>query len=144
MNAAEWLNNIKKIDQLIEAKKAERERLIEIATDISPSAMDGMPRSFTGTTSQKMQNAVVDLVVLEQELQNIIETYIQCKEEIVKTLEKLPEKEYGVLHRYYVRGMTIEAIAEEMGYSTVQIWRIKKKGLKLLEGVIECNVQSAI
>ena len=139
MTAVEWLNNIKKLDQLIEAKKAERKRLIEIATDISPSAMDGMPRSFTGTTSQKMQNAVVDLVVLEQELQNIIESYIQCKQEIVKTIEKLPEKEYGVIHRYYIRNMTYEEISKDMGISTVQVWRIKKKAEKTLSDVIECN-----
>ena len=139
MDVCEWLENVKKLDRLIEAKTAERERLIEIATDISAKAPDGMPYSNTGTVSQKMQNAVVDLVMLEQELKNVIASYIQCKSEIISTLEKLPAKEYGVLHRYYIRYMTYEEIAEDMGISTVQVWRIKKKGEKTLSDVIECN-----
>lgn len=139
MDVCEWLKNVKKLDLLIDAKTAERERLIEIATDISAKAPDGMPFSNTGMVNQKMQNAVVDLVVLEQELKNAIASYIQCKGEIVSTLEKLPPKEYGVLHRYYIRYMTYEEIAEEMGISTVQVWRIKKKAEKTLSDVVECN-----
>ena len=139
MDVCEWLKNVKKLDLLIDAKTAERERLIEIATDISAKAPDGMPFSNTGTVNQKMQNAVVDLVVLEQELKSVIASYIQCKSEIISTLEKLPAKEYGVLHRYYVRYMSYEEIADEMGISTVQVWRIKKKALKNLADVIECN-----
>ena len=139
MDDCEWLKNVKKLDLLIDAKTAERERLIEIATDISAKAPDGMPFSNTGMVNQKMQNAVVDLVVLEQELKNAIASYIQCKGEIVSTLEKLPPKEYGVLHRYYIRYMTYEEIAEEMGISTVQVWRIKKKAEKTLSEVVECN-----
>ena len=139
MDVCEWLKNVKKLDLLIDAKTAERERLIEIATDISAKAPDGMPFSNTGMVNQKMQNAVVDLVVLEQELKNAIASYIQCKGEIVSTLEKLPPKEYGVLHRYYIRYMTYEEIAEEMGISTVQVWRIKKKAEKTLSEVVECN-----
>lgn len=139
MDVCEWLKNVKKLDLLIDAKTAERERLIEIATDISAKAPDGMPFSNTGMVNQKMQNAVVDLVVLEQELKNAIASYIQCKGEIISILEKLPAKEYGVLHRYYIRYMTYEEIAEEMGISTVQVWRIKKKAEKTLSDVIECN-----
>lgn len=139
MDVCEWLENVKKLDLLIEAKTAERERLIEIATDISAKAPDGMPFSNTGTVNQKMQNAVVDLVVLEQDLKNVIASYIQCKGEIISTLEKLPAKEYGVLHRIYIRYMTYEEVAEEMGISTVQVWRIKKKALETLSNVIECN-----
>lgn len=139
MDVLEWLNNVKKLDRLIEAKTAERERLIELATDISAKAPDGMPFSNTGTVNQKMQNAVVDLVVLEQELKNVIASYIQCKGEIISTLEKLPANEYAVLHRFYIRYMTYEEIAEDLGISTVQVWRIKKKGEKTLSDVIECN-----
>lgn len=137
MDVLEWLENVKKLDQLIVAKTAERERLIELATDISAKAPDGMPFNNTGAVNQKMQNAVVDLVVLEQELKSVIANYIRCKSEIISTLEKLPAKEYGVLHRYYIRYMTNEEIAEEMGYSIVQIWRIKNNGLKLLQDIID-------
>jgi DNA-directed RNA polymerase specialized sigma subunit len=136
MNAEEWLEQVKKFDQLINAKLAERERLIALATDISAKPIDGMPHSNTGTVSQTMQNAVVNLIMLAQEIDKLVDQYIDCKRHVVSVLETLPEKEYGVLHRHYIRYMTWEQIAEDMGYSTVQIWRIKNNGLKILQ---ECN-----
>jgi RNA polymerase sigma factor (sigma-70 family) len=132
MNICECLNNIKKLDQLIEAKIAERGRLIELATDISAKPIDGMPYTNTGTVSQKMQDAVLDLVVLEAEIVKAISDYTAQKQQAVSVIEKLPEKEYAVLHRYYIRGMTLEAIAEDIGYSARQVGRIKGQALRKL------------
>ena len=139
MGVCEWLNSVKKLDQLIECKTEERERLLAIATDVSPRLPDGIPRSNTGTVSKKMENAVVDLIMLEEEMKKLIASYIESKQKIVAALERLPEKEYGVLHRYYIRHMTLEAIADDMGYCTRQIKRIKKKALTMLEDVIESH-----
>ena len=139
MNVEEWLEQVKKLDELITAKLAERQRYIDMATDISPKMPDGMPFNNTGMTSKKLENAVLSLIELERQLDKIIDRYVDYKQTVVSTLEKLPEKEYGVLHRHYIRFMTWEQVAEDMGYSTVQIWRIKKNGLKILEDVIECN-----
>ena len=140
MNVQEWLGQVKKLDQLIDAKLAERDRLNALATDISAKPIDGMPYTDTGTVSQKMQNAVINLVMLASEINKLIDQYVDYKEQVVKTLEKLPDKEYGVLHRYYIRYMTIEQIAEDMGYSVRQVLRIKKKSLQNLEDVIVCHV----
>lgn len=139
MRAEDFLLQVKKLDQMIECKTAERQRLIDLATDISPGVLDGMPRSNTGTVSQKLQNAVVDLVILESELKKLIEDYINQKQKIVAVIEKLPENEYGVIHRYYICNMTLEAISDDMGYCTRQIRRIKKRALKMVEDVLECH-----
>lgn len=141
MKAEEWLNQVKKMDQLINAKLAERDRLNELATDISAKPFDGMPHSNTGMVSQKMQNAVINLVMLAQEVDKLIDQYIDYKQQVVSILEQLPTKEYGVLHRYYIRYMTIEQIAEDMGYCVRQVLRIKKKSLKNLEKVIVCHLE---
>ena len=141
MKAEEWLNQVKKMDQLINAKLAERDRLNELATDISAKPFDGMPHSNTGMVSQKMQNAVINLVMLAQEVDELIDQYIDYKQQVVSILEQLPTKEYGVLHRYYIRYMTIEQIAEDMGYCVRQVLRIKKKSLKNLEKVIVCHLE---
>lgn len=140
MDVQAMLEEVKKLDQMIIAKLAERDRLTELATDISAKPIDGMPYSNTGTVSQKMQDAVIGLVMLADEIDKLIDQYVDHKRYVVRMLEKLPEREYAVLHRYYIRYMTWEQIAEDLGYCTTQIWRIKKKGLKNLENVIECNV----
>lgn len=147
MDVCEWLNNYKKADELINGKKAEknqllneRQRLIDIATDISAKMPDGMPHSDTGTVSQKMQNAVISKILVDGEIENVdiaIIALLEYKKAVITAIEKLPAKQYGVLHRYYIRNMTNEEIAEEMGYSTVQIWRIKKKGLENLQDIID-------
>lgn len=140
MNVYEWLEQVRKLDQLITAKLAERDRLEALATDISAKPIDGMPHSNTGTVSQTMQNAVVNLVMLAREIDKLVDQYIDCKQHVVDVLETLPEKEYGVLHRHYIRYMTWEQVAEDMGYSTMQIWRIKQNAVKILKDVIECDV----
>lgn len=139
MNICEQLKHIRKLDQMIDAKLAERDRLKAIATDISSKPIDGMPYSNTGIVSQKMQNAIVNLVMIENELNEMIDQYVDSRQKIITLLEKLPEKEYGVLHRYYIRRMTWEQVAEDMGYCTMQVWRIKKKAMLLLNVIYECD-----
>ena len=141
MNVQEWLEQVKKLDELINAKLAERQRLIEIATDISAKPIDGMPHSNTGVVSQKMQNAVINLIELEHQIDKLIDKYVDHKQEVVKVLEKLPVKEYAVMHRYYIRYMTLEQVAEDMGYSVRQVLRIKKNSLQNLENVIVCHTK---
>lgn len=154
MDVCEWLDNYKKADELIHGKKAEkkqlleeRQRLLDIATDISAKMPDGMPHSNTGTVSQKMPNAVISKIIVDGEIENVdnvISAYLDFKKAVITAIEKLPTLQYGVLHRYYIRGMTIEAIAEDMGYSSRQISRIKQSALKILEDVIECHAKSEI
>lgn len=134
-NVETWLLQVKKLDELISAKTAERDRLIEIATDISPKSMDGMPFDNTGTVSQKIPNAVIKIIEVEKDLDKIIAQYIDLKKKIVARLEMLPPNEYGVLHRHYIRYMTWEQVAEDMNFTTVHVWRIKNKGLEKLQGI---------
>lgn len=141
MNAQKWLEEVRKMDERIDAKIAERDRLNALATDISAKPMDGMPYTNTGMVSQKMQNAVINLVMLANEINKLIDQYVDYKQEVVKALEQLSTNEYGVLHRYYIRYLTIEKIAEDMGYSVRQIFRIKEKGLQNLENVIACHTK---
>lgn len=129
MNADEFLNQIAQIDELILSVDAERQRIWGKATNKVSSA-DGMPRS--SGVSDKVGDNSVELVRLENRRKELL----RRKESIIAVLERLPAKEYGVLHREYVRYMTQEQIASEMGYCTVQVWRIKNKAKKRLERII--------
>ena len=138
MDVVAWLEQIRKLDQLIEAKIAERERVRMLAVN-TVGSMDGMPHA-PGITD-KVGNLTVKLISLGEELDALIDEYIDRKQEVVKVLETLPEREYGVLHRYYIRNMTWEQVAEDIGYCTTQVWRIKTNGLKLLQDAMECNAK---
>jgi DNA-directed RNA polymerase specialized sigma subunit len=133
----DWLERIQKLDELIVAKEAEYNQLMAMATKITPE-MTGMPHA--GGVTDKVGNCAVKLAMKAQEVNAAWDRYIDERDAVIRVLEQLPAKEYGVLHREYIRYMTQEAIADDMGYSTVQIWRIKQSGLRLLrKHVVECN-----
>jgi RNA polymerase sigma factor (sigma-70 family) len=134
----EWLEQVAKLDELIIGKLAERDRLMALATNVTAKPMDGMPYSNTGITSRKVENAVVELTMLSDDIDALIRKFKSLKKEVIETIEKLPCNEYAILHRRYIRYMTWEEIAEDMGYSTMQIWRIKKKAIKNLKDVMKC------
>lgn len=131
MDACKWLEQVKKLDELIEAKQAEKEQLWALITRTT-SNNDGMPHGV-GDVSDPIGNIVPKLLATNEELDRLIDEYIQHKETVIKTLQQLPPKEYGALHRHYVRYMTWEEAAEDMGVCYMSIMRYRKKGLKILE-----------
>lgn len=129
MGAVEWLEEFAKLDELIQGKQAERQRVWAASTG-TVAGMDGMPHA--PGVADKVGNLTVKIVALEEE----IHRYERRREEMLRILERLPADEYGVLHREYVRYMKQEDIAREMGYCTVQIWRIKKRAVRRLEDLL--------
>lgn len=138
MDVVAWLEQIRKLDQLIEAKLAEREQVRELAVN-TVGSMDGMPHA--PGIMDKVGNLTVKLISLGEELDRLIDEYIDRKQEVVKVLETLPEREYGVLHRYYIRNMTWEQVAEDVGYCSSQIWRIKKAAFVMLDRMLSEKMQ---
>lgn len=137
MTVCEWLDQVRKLDELIDAKIVERDQLFTLATKVTVGVNDGTPTGNnisdpTGINGAKLGD-------MAKEIDALVDKYVDHKANVIKTLEKLPAKEYGVLHRYYIRYMTIEHIAMEMGYCTRSIDRIKANGLKILEDVVECR-----
>ena len=123
-----WLEGFARLDELITAKKSEILQASEMM--FSSSGSDGMPHAQG--KSDRTGNIAVKLVSLESDL---LQLYSQ-KEAKLYYIEQLPTAEYGVLHRLYVRRMTQERAAAEMGYSTVQVWRIKKRAIAMLEEIL--------
>lgn len=134
----EWIEQVEKLDQLIIGKLAERDRLFALATNASSKPMDGMPFNNTGTVSRKVENVAVELALLADEMDKLIRRYKEHKQKVIDAIEKLSPNEYAVLHRRYIRYMTWEEVASDMNYSTMQVWRIKKKAMKNLKDVIKC------
>lgn len=133
MEAQAWLEQVKRLDEQIDAKIAERERIRALMVN-TVGKLDGMPHA--PGISDKVGNLTVKLVSLEEELNAMVDEYVDRKKEVLQTLERLPEREYGVLHRYYIRRMTWEQVADDIGYCTTQVWRIKKEALRLLENML--------
>lgn len=137
MNVQEWLEQLAKIDEMINAKLAERDQVMTLSARLTPN-MDGMPH-VEGSVSDPVGNGAVKLAMLSQEIDKLVDQYVDYKKHVIEVLLKLPAKQFGVLHSHYVRYMTLEDIAEDMGYCVRQISRIKQQALKNLEDVLECH-----
>ena len=129
MNVYMFLEQVRMLDELIDAKNAERQRLLEIVTNVVPQVSD-MPRG--GGVSDRVGNAAVKLVTLAEETDRIIDEYIDRRQEVIEILETLPPNEYAVLHRKYIQYMRLGEIAEEMDRSIMQVWRYKQAGIERL------------
>lgn len=123
----EWLfEEIAKIDELLVGKKAEWEEKMDMATKIT-AGMDGMPHGSDVT--DKVANIGAEMAEISSEMDALKER----RKQLIKLLESLPAKQYGALHRHYIRGMTWEEVAEDMNISVSTAKRYKNAGLETLE-----------
>lgn len=112
MKADKYLQQIEKIDKLIENKIAEAERWKEIAMG-STSYSEGERVQSSGT-KQKMADAVARYVDLEAEINAEIDLLVDKKLEIIRMIEKLPADEYDLLHKRYVMLKNLKDIAADI------------------------------
>jgi DNA-directed RNA polymerase specialized sigma subunit len=145
MTAYEYLNQVKVLDSLIMNKTAEQEQLREMAEKIT-QANDGMPHG-TGV-SDKIGNAVSGLVDLQNETAVLVTTFKGILQDVIEHIEMLPEDQYNILHCKFIRKRkdlgnhrswyhSWEEVAEIVGYSESQVYRIKKKAMRNLQRILD-------
>ena len=141
MNAKHYLSQAYKLDQRIECKLRQVERLRDLSTRATASIH---AERVSGTKERSpMENAVVKLIDLEHDINKDIDRLVDLKREIMKFVEELENPDYKLLlESRYLNLMTWEPIAEMMGYSVRQILRIHGKALsELEEKVLKNDVQ---
>lgn len=141
MNIYKWLEQVKKLDELISAKTAERDKLLDLAKKITPE-LSGMPHA--SGISDKVGSSAVKLADLAKKTDDLIDLYTNHKNKVLAALELLPANQYGVLHRHYIRYMPFEKIAEDMDKSTSQVYRYRKKGIKKLKMIVNDSIDGDI
>jgi DNA-directed RNA polymerase specialized sigma24 family protein len=110
--------------------KLEKVRLLEMATKIT-AGMDGMPHSTEVT--DKVGNIGAKMAQLSGE-EDALEAR---RDKLIGMVKSLPADQCGVLYRYYIQGMTLEKVAEDMNISVSSAKRYKKAGLEMLEKMRE-------
>ena len=145
MTAFEYLNQVKVLDTLIMNKTAEAEQLNDLVYKIT-QAFDGMPHA-TGV-SDKIGNTVPDLVDLANETAVLASTFKGIRQDVINHIEMLPDDQYKILHcKFILKRKELgnhrswyhswEEVAEIVGYSESQVYRIKKKAIKNLQKILD-------
>jgi len=100
ITAREYLKQIRKINRLIENKLIEIEQWKVIAA--STTAYSDGERVQSSGNQQKMENVICIYTDIENEKNKEIAELRRIKDEVSKTIEKLPEIEYNLLHKMYI------------------------------------------
>ena len=128
MTTKQYLNQIDRINRMINNKLAEIYQLKTMICSISVSADEDKVQ--TSLDKDKLGNAVAKIVDLENEINKIIDMYVGKRERITSQIDAVNDvMEYQVLFSRYIEGKTFEQIAEDNEYSVRQILRIHGNAL---------------
>lgn len=135
MNAEQYLLQITEAEQKIEDNIAEIQRLETMADNISPHLSEVKVQSTPNP--HRAQEVWARLIDLQNELLDEIDALTDLQKEVKQTLGKLPPSEYDVLHRIYVLRQSIQLIATKTHYSRPTIYKIKDRGLAMLQKILD-------
>jgi DNA-directed RNA polymerase specialized sigma subunit len=135
MRAKEYLQQVRKLNSMIRNKLSEREQWQAVAYGITSPSMG--ERVQSSSNPHKMQNAIINGLDVEQEINQCIIELQRKKQEIIATIEQLPEVEYDLLHRVYIQEMTLDEVAYERQRSKSWIATIHGLALKHLQELLD-------
>ncbi len=135
MIAKEYLNQISKLNRMIENKTIEREQWQSKAYDIT-SKWGGEKVQSSGSPD-KIQKAIAHYIDLEKEIDDCIASMIEKTKEIIGVIEQLKTDEYDLLHKIYVQGMTFKECAFACNKSESWVSTIHGVALKNVQIILD-------
>lgn len=130
MTIEERFEKIREMDEAINRKLQRKDEIMRCGTKITPS-LDGMPHA--PGVSDKVGSAAQKIADLEAEIDRNIDDLVAYKEEMHKLICSLPKLHYDVLRLYYIRGMSIGQVGEELHYTPQYMATIRKQALNKLK-----------
>ncbi len=134
MTTKSYLEQIERLDRMIQNKLSEIEQLKHIATliTIAPKEVNVQISS----DKDRMGSAVAKLIDLENETDRLVDEYIDKRKRIIEQIDSIKDTNmYHVLSERYISRKDLSVIAVEMGYSFKQICRIHGNALAEFERI---------
>ena len=132
MDTKTYLQQISRLDRMINNKLSEIQQFRELARSVS--AVKNEERVKTSPNFDKMCSTYCKIEKMEKELDDLIDTYVDKKNLIVSQIDGINnETYYHILFARYVEKKTFEKIADEMTYSWRQTIRIHGRALQEFE-----------
>lgn len=132
MTTKDYLNQIGRLNRMINNKLVEIAQLKELACSIS--AIQTGERVQTTPNYDKIGTAYAKIDDMERKLDKLIDTYVDKKNHIISQIDGVEDEMlYNILFARYIERKTFEKIATEFEYSWRQIIRLHGKALKQFE-----------
>lgn len=132
MTTKDYLNQISRINRMINNKIVEISQLKELACSIS--AVSGEDRVMVTPNFDKIGTKQAKIDEMERNIDALVDEYIIKRDKIVSQIDSMEDENvYNVLFSRYIEKKTFEVIATEMNYSWRQTIRLHGIALKKFE-----------
>lgn len=141
MEAREFLEQLTKLDMMIENKQIEKEQWKAIALNVT-AKYDGERVQSSGS-QQKMSDAIEKYIEIETEINACIDELIEIKKDVISVIEQLKPSEYDLIHKVYVQHITLDVAADlcdkTYSWATTIHGRALKNVQRILDGRMKGN-----
>lgn len=132
MTTKDYLNQISRLNRMINNKLTEIAQLRELSCSIS--AVKNEERVLSSSDPDKIGTTYVKIDEMERNLDRMIDEYIDKKNTIIGQIDSIEDEDYyNVLFSKYIEKKTFEAIATEMNFSYRNVTRLHGRALKVFE-----------
>ena len=132
MNTKAYLNQIKRLDMMINNKLAEIYRLKNMASGIFIST--DSERVQASGNKDRLGNTVAKIIDLERETDKLIDILFDKRNNIIKQIDSLSNSDYyQILALRYVNYDTFNDISGKTGWSIRQVFRLHGEALQEFE-----------
>lgn len=132
MTTKQYLNQIKRLDKMIENKLDEIYRLREMSVSISTN-MD-KDRVQSSGSHDKLGESVAKIVDLERETNDIVSELAEKKKTIIKQIDDMSNDDYYLVLTYrFVQKMEFREIFLKMKISERKMYTVYRQALKEFE-----------
>lgn len=132
MTTKDYLNQISRLNRMINNKLVELAQLKELACSIS--AVSNEERVMTTSNFDKIGTKQAKIDEIERNIDAMVDDYIIKRDKIISQIDSMEDENvYNVLFSKYIEKKTFEVIATEMNYSWRQTIRLHGIALKKFE-----------
>lgn len=150
MKAKVFLNQLTKLDTMIENKMIEREQWKAIAEGVTAGGtsvivldkkgrqqLHNMDKVQASGNPQKMADAVHKMIEIDAEIDLCIDKLIDAKKDVLSVIEKLSAAEYDIIHKIYVQHISLYEVAAMSKRSYSSITTLHGRALKSVQNILD-------
>ena len=136
MNSKEYLDNFYMLNKKIDAKQKELDKLNRLLYVLNrPLTPDKVQ---TSKEPDPMANTVAKIVDLQNDINNLIDKYADQMHEIINVIEQVSDpKEYDLLHKHYVQGLSWTYISKTWDNSNTWVHEVKRNALESVQKILD-------
>ena len=139
-----FLERVEMFDAIVENKLIEQRQWRELAENITAN-MEGERVQTSMTTTSKMADAVINCVMIEEEIAVAVEKLIAEKRKVTQTLEMLDSPiEYRLLHMRYIQHISLVDIADRLDQEYTWVTTTHGRALKNVQKILDRRSENEI